>query len=50
MSAEYRTEGVSLAEDRLNVTTSMTEPAVGNYVQVEVTQTFPNSLMGKMVG
>jgi beta-glucosidase-like glycosyl hydrolase len=29
MSAEYRTEGVSLAEDRLNVTTSMSEPASG---------------------
>ena len=29
MSAEYRTEGVSLAEDRLNVTTSISEPAHG---------------------
>jgi tRNA-2-methylthio-N6-dimethylallyladenosine synthase len=27
----------------------MAEPVVGNYVQVEVTQTFPNSLLGKMV-
>ena len=34
----------------LNFTIDETaEPAVGNYVQVEVTQTFPNSLLGKMV-
>jgi tRNA-2-methylthio-N6-dimethylallyladenosine synthase len=34
----------------LNFTTDgAIEPAVGNYVQVEVTQTFPNSLLGKMV-
>jgi tRNA-2-methylthio-N6-dimethylallyladenosine synthase len=26
------------------------EPGIGDYVQVEVTQTFPNSLLGKMVG
>jgi tRNA-2-methylthio-N6-dimethylallyladenosine synthase len=34
----------------LNFTTnSGTEPRIGSYVQVEVTQTFPNSLLGKMV-
>jgi tRNA-2-methylthio-N6-dimethylallyladenosine synthase len=27
----------------------LAEPGVGSYVQVEVTQTFPNSLLGKMV-
>ena len=34
----------------LNFTTnSATEPRIGDYVQVEVTQTFPNSLLGTMV-
>ena len=30
-------------------TTGATEPRIGSYVQVEVTQTFPNSLLGMMV-
>jgi tRNA-2-methylthio-N6-dimethylallyladenosine synthase len=33
----------------LNFTISATEPRIGDYVQVEVTQTFPNSLLGRVV-
>ena len=34
----------------LNFTADSTNaPGIGSYVQVEVTQTFPNSLLGKMV-
>ncbi len=29
---------------------SHVEPAIGSYVNVEVTTIFPNSLLGKMVG
>jgi tRNA-2-methylthio-N6-dimethylallyladenosine synthase len=32
------------------VTNKEREPGIGEYVQVEVTQIFPNSLLGKMVG
>ena len=32
------------------VTNDHPEPGIGEYVQVEVTQIFPNSLLGKMVG
>ena len=32
------------------VADAMSQPAIGEYVQAEVTQVFPNSLLGKMVG
>jgi len=32
------------------VTHDQRQPGIGDYVQVEVTQVFPNSLLGKMVG
>ena len=32
------------------VTHDQRQPGIGDYVQVEVTQAFPNSLLGKMVG